>query len=89
MRREIQHLRDIAEERSLRAAKSGDRDSATAWERIGIRLNDLQELIASDWKVIQERQPEEAEALPGYIVGYLGAGVYVDNKRGECIARLG
>lgn len=59
LRNELQTLRDRAELESLASKDRGDGDSADAWERIGLGIDDLQKSIAQDWRLIQARRPAE------------------------------
>lgn len=53
---ELQRLRDQAEENCLAALHASDRDSADAWERIGMAIDQCLVSIRQDWRVIEERK---------------------------------
>jgi hypothetical protein len=55
MRTTLQNLRDAAERQSRIAAEQNDRDSADAWERIGLAIDDCQQRIKYDLRVIESR----------------------------------
>jgi hypothetical protein len=59
MRHELQQLRDRAEAEYAAALGRGDRDSADAWERVGLELDRAQEAIAHDWRLIEQRRPRD------------------------------
>lgn len=63
MRPAIQILRDVAEAYCQQSVEFGDKDLADAWERIGIRLADVDRLIASDWATIQARAPRDSRGV--------------------------
>lgn len=56
-RRTLQQLRDVCELCCHRASEYGDRDSADAYERIGIGLDELQRKSADDIRTIEARMP--------------------------------
>lgn len=52
---DLQRLRDEAENRSRAAAKNNDRDSADAWERIGIAIDECLQKTKHDLRLIEAR----------------------------------
>lgn len=55
MRTDLQRLRDDAESRCLSALAGGDRDSADAWERVGVAIAECLEKTKQDFCVIEAR----------------------------------
>lgn len=55
IRKQLQLLRDNANRECELAAQRGDRDSADAWESIGMVLDDAQKRIRFAARVIEER----------------------------------
>lgn len=55
----LQLLRDEAEQESTHCLNIGDRDSADAWERIGLRLDEAMLTSKADFHVIAERRWRE------------------------------
>ena len=52
---DLQRLRDEAERRCLVALSKGDKDSADAWERIGMAIDECQRSIKGDLRTIEAR----------------------------------
>lgn len=52
---DLQRLRDQAEINCRVAVEHGDRDSADAWERIGIAIDECAKSIKHDLRIIEAR----------------------------------
>lgn len=52
---DLQRLRDEAESRCLSAVAGGDKDSADAWERIGLAIAECLEKCKHDLRIIEAR----------------------------------
>lgn len=52
---DLQRLRDEAERLSLVAAKNNDRDSADAWERVALAIDDCVKATRNDLRTIEAR----------------------------------
>lgn len=57
----LQQIRDAAEKASIEAAERGDRDSADAWETIGLVLADANGKIAIPYRIIEARLPRDID----------------------------
>ena len=62
MRLTLQYLRDIAETHSQAALAANDRDSADAWENIGLAIDTCQTQIRDEWNIIKARLPLGTDA---------------------------
>ncbi len=56
MKKILQSCREVAEIRSRKCASDGNQDSADAWERVGIAIDELLCKTRFDFRTIEERR---------------------------------
>jgi len=69
MQERLQNLRDEAKQRSRKNTEQKDKDSADAWERISLRLDNLLDASKNDFEILHSKINFMQEELLRIIFG--------------------